>query len=125
MKRLIILYLVLYIVQCKQLEQGNKWRCLFRCGTKKVQSFLGKEVNICQDVSFQFFLQTERAEKNSENKALTECTSLFEDISGDLYGQAKYFCNYTKCNPPIAKEILPPLDFREQEDRTEETKEKM
>ena len=70
-------------------------------------------------------MKIEKKDKEGEEKAMKECNDNFDDITSNLYNQAKYFCNFTKCNPPIAKEVLPPLDFRGGEENTEEWKEVM
>lgn len=51
-----------------------------------MQSFLGKEVNICQDVAFQFYLSVGKGQKDAEAAALAECSGEFDEISSDLYG---------------------------------------
>lgn len=75
-------------------------------------------MNICQDVGYEFYLEVSKNDKKGEEKARVECNNKFDDITSDLFLEGKYFCNFTKCNPPISKEVLPPLDYRDSVDNT-------
>lgn len=71
-----------------------------------------RENNVCNDVCYSFHLSVLSSEEGSENKALEECTRDFNDITSPYYVHATMMCDKAKCTAPIAREILPPEDYR-------------